>query len=119
MNSAYYLTLASYLGLRSADLAEIGGFSDRYARDLLKGNANFHDDLIEALELIQDDIEVIVDVLDDADVIVVYRTNAELRQHFPEWPGRGKAEGGFIGPHRIAAIMAHQETGAPIVLLDS
>ena len=119
MDNAHYATLAYYLGLRSKDLAEIGGFSDRYARDCLKGKAAFHNDLIKALQLIQDDIEVVVDVLDELEVIIVYRTNNELREHFPEWPGRGHASGGFVGPHRIAAMMAHQESGAPIGFFDS
>ena len=118
MTDAYYAALASSLGLRSKDLAELGGFSDRYARDLLSGKANFHEDTIEAISLIQDDVEVMVDVMDDMDVLTVFRTNEQLRKVFTDWPARGEARGGFVGPHRVAVVMAHQETGAPVVWVD-
>lgn len=113
-------TLTANLGLSARDLAEIGGFSDRFARDLLAGRRPFPADVFEALMDIQDDIDAMTDALidtqDDIDAalpgaadqgaIQVYRTNAELREHFRQWPGRGHAAGGFVGPHRIAALTA-------------
>ncbi len=110
-HSALYATLTSNLGLSSRDLAEIGGFSDRFSRDLLAGRRPFPRDVQEALLDIQDDIDVMADaieedVLDGAGAIFVFRTNNELRELFPAWPGRGKALGGFVGPHRIAALTA-------------
>lgn len=110
MNGAFYAALASSLGLRSKDLAELGGFSDRFARDLLKGSASarFQSDVIEALELLSDDIDVMVDVMVDQDTLTVFRTNEQLRKVFRDWPARGQSAGGFIGPHRIAVVSAVQ-----------
>lgn len=121
MIDAYPATLASSLGLRSKDLAEIGGFSDRYARDVLAGRAGLHIDVVEALELLQDDVEVIADkmeaMIEEGRIseIEVFRTNEQLREQFPQWPVRGKSGGGFVGPHRIAAIEAWHNTGAKLI----
>lgn len=109
--NALYATLTANLGLSARDLAEIGGFSDRFARDLLAGRRPFPKDVAEALLDIQDDIDVMADAIEESvrdgdGAIFVFRTNAELRQLFPQWPGRGKALGGFVGPHRIAALTA-------------
>ena len=108
---ALYATLTANLGLSARDLAEIGGFSDRFARDLLAGRRPFPADVREALLDVQDDIDVMTDeieadVREGAGAIYVFRTNAELRDLFPQWPGRGHAPGGFVGPHRIAALTA-------------
>jgi hypothetical protein len=112
MRDALYATLAHNLGLSSGDLAEIGGFSDRFARDLLAGRRPFPEDVQQALLDIQDDIDVLADSM-EGDVedgvqaaILVFRTNADLRKGFPAWPGRGKAAGGFVGPMGIAALTA-------------
>jgi hypothetical protein len=101
--------------MRSKDLAELGGFSDRFARDLLAGRCPFPADVQDALELLEDDVSVIADVLVELDELVAFRTNKELRAVFTQWPARGKSSGGFVGPHRVAVISAHAETGAPIV----
>jgi hypothetical protein len=108
---ALFATLAHNLGLSSRELAEIGGFSDRFARDLLAGRRPFPEDVRAALLDIQDDIDVLTDSIEaDVDegqgVIWMFGTNAELRARFPAMPGRGKAAGGFIGPFRIAALTA-------------
>lgn len=111
MRDALYATLAHNLGLSSRELAEVGGFSDRFARDLLAGKRPVPKDVQDALLLIQDDIDVLTDSL-EADVqegegaIWIFRTNADLRENFPAMPGRGHASGGFIGPFRIAALTA-------------
>ena len=118
LTNAYYAALTSYLGLRSKDLAEIGGFSDRYARDLLTGDANFHVDIKEAILLIQSDIDVMIEAMDDMDVLPIFRANKQLREAFKAWPSRGHAAGGFVGPHRVAVVMAHQETGTEVVWVD-
>ena len=111
MRNALPAVLAANLGLSSRELAEVGGFSDRFARDLLKGARPFPKDVYDALIDIQDDIDVITDsieadVRDGAGAIFVFKTNDQLRQGFPQWPGRGEAAGGFVGPHRIAALAA-------------
>ena len=112
MTGAYYPCLCSTLGLSVNDLAEIGGFSDRFARDLVAGRRPWPADVCAALDLLDDDVDVVTDSL-VADVeeglgaIYVYRTTDELRAHFRAWPGRGKAAGGFAGAHRVAAIAAH------------
>ena len=108
---AFWPVLVANLGLTPRDLAEIGGFSERFARDLLSGRKPFPEDVHAALEDIQDDIDVMTDSLvadieEGVRVIHVYRTNDEMRRLFPEWPGRGRATGGFVGPHRIAALGA-------------
>lgn len=111
MTDARYAVLTGALGLSVNDLAEIGGFSDRFARDLVAGRRPFPQDVKDALDDLDDDNDVIVDeivadVQEGAGAIWIFRTNAELRQYFPDWPGRGKAAGGFVGPHRIAALAA-------------
>ena len=104
-------TLCANLGLSPRDLAEIGGFSERFARDLLSGKQAFPDDVYDALLLIQDDIDVMTDSLiadaeEGADVIWMFRDTAQMRALFPDWPSRGHAAGGFVGPYRIAALTA-------------
>ena len=111
MRNALPAVLAANLGLSSRELAEVGGFSDRFARDLLKGARPFPKDVYEALLDIQDDIDVmtdsiVADVQEGAGAIFVFQTNEQLRHEFPQWPGRGDASGGFVGPHRIAALTA-------------
>lgn len=111
MTDARYAAMTGALGLTVNDLAEIGGFSDRFARDLVSGRKPFPTDVQQALDDLDNDSDVIVDeiianVQEGAGAIWIFRSNSDLRQHFPEWPGRGHAKGGFIGPHRIAALAA-------------
>ncbi len=111
MRSALNATLAHNLGLSSRELAEIGGFSHRFARDLLAGRRPFPADVAHALLDIRDDIDVLTDAIEaDVDegegVIWMYGDNAALRIARPDIPGRGAAAGGFIGPFRIAALTA-------------
>ena len=75
--------------------------------------------------MMKDDVDVMVDAMvadveAGSSVIFVYRTNADLRAHFREWPERGKAAGGFAGPHRVAAMVARDildEDGIEVSLL--
>lgn len=111
MRNALYATFTANLGINSRELAEIGGFSDRFARDLLAIRRPFPADVQEALTNLQDDIDVLTDeieadVLEGRGVIWMYRDNADLRNARPDIPGRGKAGGGFIGPYRLAAMTA-------------
>lgn len=106
--SAYAAMLAQTLGLRPKDLAELGGFSERYARDVIKGRANIHQDVVEALNDLDDDCDSIYQYLMDQSVIVNYLTNEALRESVGGLPARGKAGGGFVGPYRIAAMEACQ-----------
>lgn len=117
MTDAYYPTLCGALGLSATNLAEIGGFSDRFARDLLQGRAAWQADVCEALDLLKHDVDLmaeamVADVKAGASHILVYRTNEDLRAHFPNWPARGKAAGGFVGPHRVAAMAARDRLDA-------
>lgn len=107
---AYPATLAAALGINAKALAEIGGFSDRYARDILAGKANCPADTLEALQLIQDDIDVmtdsfIADVTEGAPSIGIYGSNDLLRAN-TNIPARGQAAGGFASTMKIAAITA-------------
>lgn len=93
------------------DLAELGGVTDRQARRWMTGASPVPLDVVEALELLHDDVEVltssmIADVDEGSAVIWTYRTNEDLRAACPEIPGRGKAAGGFVGCHQIAALTA-------------
>lgn len=111
INSPYFVALAWSLGLRSRDIAEIGGFSGRFARALLKGERPWPNDIAKALLEIDDDIDVIVDVLtqsarDGETTFFIFKKTATLRKHFPKWPGRGHAKGGFNGPHYAAVVSA-------------
>lgn len=111
MTGAEIACLVRVLGLSQADLAEIGGVTDRQARRWMTGISPVPADVVEALGLIHDDIEtltsaMIADVEEGEAVIWTYRSTADLRAALPEIPGRGKAAGAFVGPHQIAAITA-------------
>ncbi|WP_417538302.1 hypothetical protein [Marinomonas sp.] len=113
MNNAFFATLTHTLGLSSRELAEVGGFSDRFARDLLAGRRPFPVDVQEAIQEIEEDIDVLTDSLvadveEGEAVIWMFGTNEELRAAFPQMPGRGQSTGGFIGPFRIAALTARE-----------
>lgn len=123
MTNARYAALTGALGLSVNDLAEIGGFSDRFARDLVAGRRPFPQDVKDALSDLDDDSDVLVDeiiadVREGAGAIWVFRSNAELRHHFPDWPGRGHAKGGFVGPHRIAALTAADQLSSEGIDVD-
>ena len=75
-----YAALAGAMGLSVSDLAEIGGFSDRFARDLLAGRRPFPEPVKDALELLDYDVNVLIDAMmsaveDGAGVIFVFRTH--------------------------------------------
>ena len=111
MEHTDYAALTRLLGLTVNDLAEIGDFSDRYARDLFAGKAKFPEDVRNALHDLDDDSdvifdEIIADVQEGDGKVYIFKRNDDLRQYFPDWPGRGHALGGFVGPHRIAAMAA-------------
>lgn len=116
--------MASHLGLSSDEIAEIGGFSETFARDLLAGLRLFPEDVRLALLDIQDDIDVIADHLvaraeEGEAAICMFRTNQQLRDQ-TNIPGRGQAAGGFLGPYRIAALTAWdslQQAGIEVQLL--
>lgn len=112
--NALYATLTHSLGLSSRDLAEIGGFSDRFARDLLAGRRPFPADVRDAIDAIQDDIDhltkaILSDALNIEDVIWIPGSTSDLRCLYPDIPARGAAEGGFIGPYRLAALAAWEK----------
>lgn len=113
---AYPATLAAALGLSSKALAEIGGFSDRYARDILSGKANCPADTLEALQLLQDDVDVLTDSFvadahEGSPVIWIYGSNSDLRAS-TNIPARGKAAGSFVSIMKIAAITARDALDA-------
>lgn len=114
-SNAIYATMCSYLGLSARDVAEIGGFSDRFARDILAGRKPFPEDTKAALNQLIVDFSRIVealklDVRDGVKVLYIYRTNAQLRASpvGKIWRAVGKAEGGFIGPYRAAAFEVYR-----------
>lgn len=123
MTDARYAALTGALGLTVRDLAEIGGFTERFARDLVAGRRPFSEDVKAALDDLDDDGDVLVagiiaDVQDGAGAIWIFRSNSELRAHFPSWPGRGSAKGGFVGPYRIAALAAADQLCADGIEVD-
>lgn len=114
--SALHATLCSFLGLSARDLAEIGGFSDRFARDLLAGRRPFPSDTKHALEQLLGDFEniaiaMILEMKDGSRTEYIYRTNEQLRASpvGRVWPARGKSSGGFTGPYRAAVFRAWRE----------
>lgn len=107
----YYATMCSYLGLSARDVAEIGGFSDRFARDILAGRKSFPQDTKIALFQLFKDYRMMIDVMKKQaragmGVLPIYRTNEQLRASSMGdiWPSVGKAKGGFAGPYRSAAF---------------
>lgn len=115
---AIYATMCSYLGLSARDVAEIGGFSDRFARDILAGRKSFPKDTKAVLFKLQYDYYKIVeamktDVRDGERVLYIFRTNEQLRASpiGKIWPAIGKAKGGFVGPYRNAAFEVFRWSG--------
>ena len=116
MRSALNATLAHNLGLSAREVAEIGGFSDRFARDLMAGRRPFPLYVAQALRDIKGDVGALTaaieaDIAGGNRIIWMHGNNAALRAARPDIPGRGGAAGGFIGPFRIAALTAWDALG--------
>lgn len=119
MTSAELSCLVLALGLSKADLAEIGGVTDRQARRWMTGASPVPADVVEALALVNADIKTLItanmaNVEKRGGVIRTYRTTADLRAALPELAGRGLAAGAFVGPHQIAALAAQQSLEADL-----
>ncbi len=117
---ALYATMCSYLGLSARDVAEIGGFSDRFARDILAGRKSFPRDTKKALFQLFKYFEKIVEawkleVTDGDREFYIFRTNEQLRasQFGKIWPSVGCAKGGFVGPYRTAAFEVYRWSADP------
>ncbi len=102
---ATYAVVCSYLGLTARDLAEIGNFSERFARDLLAGRRPFPKDVQMKLLELRRYVAMIheamyQDVVSGDTTIYIYRTNQQLRRSpvGRVWP---KA---YLGPYRVAAF---------------
>jgi hypothetical protein len=111
--SATHATMCSFLGLSARDLAEIGEFSDRFARDLLAGRRPFPSDVKDALEQLLVDFESIVkatilEAQDGNRVVYIYRSNEQLRASpvGRVWSVKGNSAGGFAGLYRAAVFAA-------------
>lgn len=125
--SALHATMCSFLGLTARDLAEIGDFSERFARDLLAGRRPFPPDTQHALVQLLADWEsitkaFILDIEDGVRTSYIFRTNEQLRASpiGQVWHARGKAAGGFVGPYRaaiFAAWRAAQSNGVNVELI--
>ena len=95
----------SYLGLTARDLAEIGCFSERFARDLLAGRRPFPNDVQDALRVLLQDVTtfqqvMFEQVLNEDRTIYIYRTLEQLRSSpvGERWPNA------YLGPYRVAAF---------------
>lgn len=95
----------SYLGLTARDLAEIGRFSERFARDLLAGRRPFPKDVQDTLRVLFEDLakirQVMYEQVDTEDpTIYIFRTLEQLRSSpiGMAWPNA------FLGPYRVAAF---------------
>lgn len=102
---ATYAVVCSYLGLTARDLAEIGNFSERFARDLLAGRRPFPKDvqmkLLELRRYVAMNQEAMYqEVLSGDPTIYIYRTNQQLRRSpvGQVWPNA------YLGPYRVAAF---------------
>jgi hypothetical protein len=106
---ATHAVLCSYLGLISRDLAEIGDFSERFARDLLAGRRPFPKDvqtkLLELRRYVAAIHEALYqEVIEGSPTIYIYRTTQQLRR---SPVGRVWAEA-YLGPYRVAAFKVMQ-----------
>jgi hypothetical protein len=97
--------LCSYLGLTARDLAEIGSFSERFARDLLAGRRPFPKRVQNTLSVLSEDLANIEQVMfeqvaSDDPTIYIFRTLEQLRSApiGKIWPLA------FLGPYRVAAF---------------
>jgi sugar/nucleoside kinase (ribokinase family) len=125
--SAVHATICSFLGLSARDVAEIGSFSERFARDLLAGRRPFPPDTRVALEqqvLDWDAIRqaIILEIEAGERTFYIYRTNEQLRasQMGKALNATGKAAVAFVGPYRaaiFAAWRAAQSKGIEVQLV--
>lgn len=102
---ATFAVICSYLGLTSRDLAELGGFSERFARDLLAGRRSFPETVQKELWGLRRDTAMLheamyQDVVDGEPTIYVYQTLEQLR-HSPVARVLPKV---YLGPYRVAAF---------------
>ena len=111
--NALHATVCSFLGLSARDLAEIGDFSERFARDLLSGRRPFPPDTRIALEQLLVDWDGItkasIEEIEAGErTFFIFRSNEQFRasQFANVLPARGKAAGGFVGPYRAAVFAA-------------
>lgn len=102
---ATYAVVCSFLGLTARDLAEIGNFSERFARDLLAGRRPFPTDvqmkLVELRRYVAMNQEAMYqEVLSGDPTIYIYRTIQQLRRSpvGQVWPNA------YLGPYRVAAF---------------
>lgn len=102
---ATYAVTCSYLGLTSRDLAEIGNFSERFARDLLSGRRPFPKNVQLKLLALRRSVATIYeamyeDVISGETTFYIYRTNQQLRDSpiGRIWPLA------YLGPFRVAAF---------------
>ena len=102
---ATYAVVCSYLGLTSRDLAEIGNFSERFARDLLAGRRPFPKDVQMKLLELRRYVAMLheamyQDVVSGDPTIYIYRTKQQLRRSpvGQIWPNA------YLGPYRVAAF---------------
>lgn len=107
---ASYAVLCSYLGLTARDLADIGNFSERFARDLLAGRRSFPKDvqikLVELLKMIPALKQVMMEQADTGEqTVYIHRSREQLlASHFGKiWPE------GYLGPYRVAAFQAAKQ----------
>jgi hypothetical protein len=104
-SDATYAVICSYLGLTSRDLAEIGNFSERFARDLLAGRRSFPKDVQMKILELRRQVAIIneamyQDVVSGYPTIYIYRTNQQLRHS----PVGQVLSSPYIGPYRVAAF---------------
>lgn len=97
--------LCSYLGLTARDLAEVGGFSERFARDLLAGRRPYPGHVQEALRVLMAELPKIQQVmfeqtLTEDPTIYIFRTLEQLRSS----PIGKVWRNAYLGPYRVAAF---------------
>lgn len=102
---ASYAVVCSYFGLTARDLAEIGDFSERFARDLLAGRRPFpkyvQTKLLELRQYVAIVNEAMYrDVVSGDTTIYIYRTNQQLRRS----PVGRVWSNAYLGPYRVAAF---------------
>jgi hypothetical protein len=60
----------------------------------------------------------VVEIEAGAALLFVYLANAQLRDPFPRLSGRGRAQCGFIRPHRIAGLAAFNALKDRVIDID-
>jgi hypothetical protein len=114
--NALHATVCSFLGLSARDLAEIGDFSERFARDLLSGRRPFPPDTCVALEQQVLDWDamrqaIMLEIQAGERTFYIYRTNEQLRVSpiGNALNATGKAAVAFVGPYRAAIFAAWRD----------